>query len=535
MFPAMSTSSREPGDPPSTAASADPKSSASSQSKASDATDSAPPATPAAPPQSPPSKKPELPMSPTRLGHFIQTYSSFLSSFVIGVAGLVATSIWQYRQSLTAARQAESEQAITKTKAENDWRIARAEILAKNLNVLASQAPDTADQRFGVLLSLTRGSILDPELAVSYALELGKVNPDYMRSVLASTAQKNYVQLEHAFALTCIQRFGVERAAEICKDDRLSERSDAIAQLMEDELEAARAAGNVMQGPLGLLHEEREVQSRPAKMMWLFEPYLQDLYERRQWNEITAFESSSVGARLVAALVLATARTGELVSNVEQADLVRFHGERRKWLVGYMFGRSCDPECRGKLVDVMLSTYGEAQGDYDEALRKLVQLGRGDAGPAMARLHARLLWCQVDGDDLNEFRDRVLVPALTVALANPGADRSMLEDLVGVVALVPEPVAPAGSIAPSAARATAAATAPANPVTPEAAAAAASLVAWRSLLTAIDKSDDKLSRVFSTRRATAKRERLNPPPMIKKVDFCSAGQAQGRVTNSIEP
>ena len=110
---------------------------------------------------------------PTKLGHFIQTYSGFLSSFVIGVAGLVATSIWQYRQSQTAAHQAESEQAIARTKAENDWRIARAEILAKNLNILASQAPDTADQRFGVLLSLTRGSILDPELAVSYALELG--------------------------------------------------------------------------------------------------------------------------------------------------------------------------------------------------------------------------------------------------------------------------------------------------------------------------------------------------------------------------
>src|SRR4051812_24422347 len=175
----------------------------------------------------------------SRFGHFIQTYSGFLSSFVIGVAGLVATSIWQYRQSLNAERQAVSEQAIAKTKAENDWRIARAEILAKNLGVLSSQAPDTADQRFGVLLSLTRGSILDPELAVSYALELGKVNPDYMRSVLASTTQKNYVQLEHAFALTCLQRYGVERAAAICKDDKLAERSDAIAGLIEDELSAA--------------------------------------------------------------------------------------------------------------------------------------------------------------------------------------------------------------------------------------------------------------------------------------------------------
>ena len=38
--------------------------------------------------------------------------------------------------------------------------------------------------------------------------------------------------------MTCIQRFGVEKAAEICKDDALAERSDAIAQVFQDELEA---------------------------------------------------------------------------------------------------------------------------------------------------------------------------------------------------------------------------------------------------------------------------------------------------------
>ena len=79
-----------------------------------------------------------------KLGKFIQTYRSFLSSFVIGVAGLVATSIWQYRQSQIAAEQATSEQAIARTKADNDWRIARAEILSKNLNVLSAQGPQHA-------------------------------------------------------------------------------------------------------------------------------------------------------------------------------------------------------------------------------------------------------------------------------------------------------------------------------------------------------------------------------------------------------
>lgn len=456
---------------------------------------------------------------PSRMGRFIQTYSGFLSSFVIGVAGLVATSIWQYRQSQIAQKQAESEQAIAQTKAENDWRIARADILAKNLDVLASQTPETADQRFGVLLSLTRGSILDPELAVSYALELGRVRPEYMRSVLASTSHKNYVQLAHAFALTCLQRFGVERAAEICKDDKLADRSDAIAQLFQDELEAADATASAGAGPLTLLKEERDVQSQPGKLMWLFEPYLQDLYERRQWNEISAFESYSVGARLVAALVLATARTGEFITDVERAQLEKFHGTRRKWLVSYMFGRSCDPECRGKLVDQMLSTYGEAQGDYDEALKRLVQLSRGETGPALSRLHARLLWCQVDADDLAQFRDRVLVPALAGAIGSGKAERAMLEDLVGLLALVPEPIAsvpaPLGPlVVPSANVAT-------TPASDEA------VRAWRQAIDLMPRGGDRLQRAFTLRRATARRERLNPPPMIRKVNLCNAAQAVG--------
>jgi len=430
----------------------------------------------------------------TRLGKFIQTYHGFLSSFVIGVAGLIATSIWQYRQSEVAAKQALSEQAIAKTKADNDWRIARAEILSKNLNVLSAQGPASADQRFGVLLSLTRGAIIDPELAVSYALELGKDNASYMRAVLESTANKNYNQLAQGFKLTCLQRFGVEKAAEICKDDALSDRSDAIAQVIQDELDAASSVNATASGPLSLLREEREVQLFPQRQAWLFEPYLQDLYERRQWKEIDAFEKFSSGSRLVGALVLATARTGELVSQTEAAQIERFHADRRKWLVSYLFGRSCDPECRGKLVDVMLSSYGEAQGDYDEPLKRLLRQSHAEAGPTLGHLHARLLWCQVDGADQEEFRDRVLVPALAQALADPKADPTMVEDLVGLVALVSAP----------------------------AATDAKDLGAWNALVGSLAKANERYQRVFNTRRASAARERTNPPPMIKKVNFCNA-------------
>ncbi len=439
------------------------------------------------------------PPEPTsRLGKFINRYSSFLSSFVIGMAGLVATSIWQYRQSQIAARQAESEQAIARTKADNDWRIARAEILAKNLSALSSQGADTADQRFGVLLSLTRGNILDPELAVSYALELGRTNPTYMRSVLASTDNKNYTQLEQAYALTCLQRFGVEKRAEICKDDKLSERSDAIAQLIADELEAGMASGGLSQGPMQLLRDERTVQSRPTKFAWLFETFLQDAYERRQWKQIETFESASTAARLVAALVLATARTGELVSAEEQSVLERFHSERRHWLVSYMFGASCDLDCRGKLMHAMLSSFGEAQGDYDDAFKRLVTAPHSESGSALAQLHARLLWCQMDRDDLTEFRDRVLVPAVISSARDDKASPALVEDLASLAGLVPEPVA---------------------------AAEAGDARAWREMTAAIEKRGDRFRRAYASSRSSAARERANPPVMLRRQNFCTAEAA----------
>lgn len=94
-------------------------------------------------PDSKPEPKPEPQAPPpyeakeeqSRVGKFIQTYSSFLSTFVVGMSGLIATSIWQYKQSDIARRQAESQQKVAQMQAENSWRIERAEILSKNLQV----------------------------------------------------------------------------------------------------------------------------------------------------------------------------------------------------------------------------------------------------------------------------------------------------------------------------------------------------------------------------------------------------------------
>jgi hypothetical protein len=438
----------------------------------------------------------------SKLGKFIQTYHSFLSSFVIGVAGLVATSIWQYRQSQIASQQARSEQAIAQTKAENDWRIARAEILSKNLNVLSAQGPGSADQRFGVLLSLTRGAIIDPELAVSYAMELGKDNATYMRTVLEATGQKNYQQLAQGFKLTCTQRFGVQKATDLCKDDALAQRSDAIAQVVSDEMDATAAVhGGAANGPMALLREEREVQASPGKLAWLFEPYLQDLYERRVWQEIQRFEDVSTGAHLVAALSLATARTGEMVSSAEAGQIDKFHADHRKWLAAYLLSGSCGGDCRGKLVNTMLSGYLQAQGDYDDPFRRLLTQPRAEAASAFAHLHTRFLWCQVDPETLNQFRDRVLVPAFNQVAPDPTkphpkAANAALEDLVDLIALVPEP-----------------------PVTD-----AAATATWKKLIADLEHSADHLGRTYNARRAASAHERANPPPMIKKVNFCGAAE-----------
>ncbi|HXT97370.1 MAG TPA: hypothetical protein VN853_13800 [Polyangia bacterium] len=439
----------------------------------------------------------------SKLGRFIQTYHGFLSSFVIGVAGLVATSIWQYRQSQIAAQQAHSEQVIAQTKAENDWRIARAEILSKNLNVLSAQGPGSADQRFGVLLSLTRGAIIDPELAVSYAMELGKDNPTYMRTVLEATGQKNYQQLAQGFKLTCAQRFGVQRAADICKDDALAERSDAIAQVVADEMDATAAVhGAAAAGPMAILREEREVQTSPGKLEWLFEPYLEDLYDRRVWQEIERFEDFSTGAHLVAALALSTARTGEMVSTAEASLIEKFHADHRKWLASYLLGTTCGGDCRGKLVNAMLTGYVQAQGDYDEPFRRLLIQPRAEAASAFAHLHTRFLWCQVDAAAEAQFRDSVLVPAFNEALPDPSKPppkntAAAVEDLVDLLALVPEP--PASD--------------------------AAATAAWKKVMAELDHSVEHLGRTYNARRAASARERSNPPPMIRKVNFCGAPPA----------
>jgi hypothetical protein len=437
---------------------------------------------------------------PSRVGKFIQTYHSFLSTFVIGAAGLIATSIWQYKQSEIARRQADSQQQIAVTQAENSWRIERAEILSKNLSVLASSGENTVEQRYGVLLSLTRGRIIDPELAVSYALELGKDNADYMSSVLSNTVDKSYARLASAFELTCDQRFGVSRDVPICKAaDTHAERAAAIADLFADETEAARKINKL--GPMELLQDERDVRATPARLAWLFTPYLSDLYERRQWTEIQKFEAQSAGARLVSALVLGSPRHNELIAASEAAEVDKFHDARVDWLTHYLLDGSCDAECKAKLSDIMLTLHADATGRFDGALRTLLGRPSTEVGNALGRLHSRLLACQVDVDDSLALRDHVLVPALADEVGKPAPEPSRVEELLSLIVLVPEPKAADDGTAD-----------------PGQAAWLAALGKARTVM------KEQFRHAYNERRLAADASRQKPPPALHKGMFCTAAQ-----------
>jgi hypothetical protein len=427
----------------------------------------------------------------SKFGLFLQKYATLLSSTVLGIAGLAATSIWQFRQSATAQEQAESQQRIAQMQAENSWKLTRADILSKNIAVLASTSPDTVEQRYGVLMSLTRGNLLDPELAVSYALELGKDNAEYMQSVLATVPQKDYARLARAFTVSCMDRYGVAPAVEAC-DDKLAKRSTAIAELISDDLDAALTGATP--GPLVLLKDERPVQQHVGRMVALFGTALHALYDDRKWDAIDKFMTYSPAAHLVGALVLTAARTGEFVTDAETKQLHAFDELHSKWLAAYLAGSSCDAECRSRAMGVMLSRFAAAQGSYDEAARQVLEAPRAQSGVAVTFLHTRLLWCQVDPVDAAAMRDRVLVPATTAVFANRTADASVRDGLFSLVLLVPEPP-------PEDAQATA---------------------AWRAMITTIGNAGDKVARAFSDRRATAAHQRENPPLKLKKANFCAA-------------
>jgi hypothetical protein len=350
-------------------------------------------------------------------GAFIKWASSntqFFSSVIIGGAGLIATSLYQCNQAKLAERQAVSQQKIATEQAINNWRIERAKILAQNLQTLTARGGDNAEQRYGVLLSLSRGNILDPDLAVTYALELGKDNPDYMASVLTNIEQKDahhYRRLAGAYLPTCSQRYGVSvHGMAICKDDQHAERSRAIAEVIADDAEPqlSEPVGRAG-GPLILLRDEREVHTSLLRMVGLYGEFVEELYERRQWPTLIRFFQESSGSALVGSLSLLM-QSSDLANTSDLEAAQQLFAERERWLTSYVLSPSCDPECRGRVLNVVLSHLGRGGDAFRRFLRGVLSRPRGESSVFIHRLNGRLSYCQIDPDEYGSLRDHVIVP-----------------------------------------------------------------------------------------------------------------------------
>jgi hypothetical protein len=197
----------------------------------------------------------------------------------------------------------------------------------------------------------------------------------------------------------------------------------------------------------------------------------------------------------VSALVLAAARTGEFVTDDEAKQLEAFHDEQTKWLTDYFAGKTCEAECKKHLLDVMVSHYQEAQGDFDGAVKTLLLSPRAQSRGAISRLHARLLWCQVDDTDLVPIRDHAIVPAAEQVLSTPTIDPAVRQAVISLLAVVSPPAAGADQ---------------------------AAVTAWNNLQAHLAKADPKIGKLLKDRQAAATRQRVAPPPALKVLDFCNA-------------
>ena len=373
---------------------------------------------------------------------FVSTNTNVVSSFVIGIAGLAVTSTDQCNQGDLQKKQAEAQMKIAREQADNSWRIERAKILSENLKTLTARGGDTVEQRYGVLLSLLRGSILEPDVAVSYALELGRDNPEYMRSVLTNIDRKDeqyYRRLEAAYVVTCEQRYGVSsQLVSQCSTDKMSERSASLALTMMDNLEDPNALDDPG-SPVNLMADERAVYPNLFRLVGLFSPFLHDLYERRIWDRIDKVMSKNVGARLVATLSLAVA-SNEFSTDTEADKALR--SRLQAYIEGYLAGTACDSECRVRVLGFVVSNLGKSRGIFEKALRSTFRSPRTTIEPLLVRLSTRLQYCQHDPADGPLMRDNVLIPTLIDELSQPKPDSIKVDELIALVALLPEPPLP---------------------------------------------------------------------------------------------
>jgi hypothetical protein len=415
-----------------------------------------------------------------KIGLFIEKYSTFLSSFILGLAGLIATALYQNQNTKISQKQAEAQIAVSQNDAEVRWKIARAEILGKNLNLLLDKKPETTDQRYGVLLSLTREDVLDPELAMSYAFDLD--NAEYISSVILNIQHKSWAQIFHNFNLTCDLRYGIRKNVPVCVSlDKYDARSEAMADVVSEELDR----GN--KEPFKLLSDDKQVKSHLMRLTYLFAPYLEQTWQRERLSDIEAFEKQGRGAQIVAAFALAADPAGEAFATPDHSsERTKFHEVRQKRMHDLVFDASCDVECKGIAAEMLLNGLEEYGGAYASLLSQMLLRAGPEYTQVVQRLNRRLLWCQLSRGAADKMLREVLVPAWNeITSAKPVKDKEKekekdrAKDAIADMAALIEP-------------------------------------------SADFKVPETLLRAADSRRSRAKKDRETPPPALKKSNFCAA-------------
>ena len=171
----------------------------------------------------------------------------------------------------------------------------------------------------------------------------------------------------------------------------------------------------------------------------------------------------------------------------EHAKFKKLHDDLQHYFSTFLIGPDCDPDCRSRIVGFLLTNLSKGQALFIPALHQLLSRPRAEAEVVVGRLNTRLTWCQADLDDQIILRDKVLTPLLSEQLQQQKPDTLMIDDLVGLIALMPEPTEP----------------------TP--------LAMWRTTLDALSKfTGGRYPKQLADRRAAAFQLRLSAEPQKGK-------------------
>src|SRR5262249_53952978 len=150
---------------------------------------------------------------------------------------------------------------------------------------------------------------------------------------------------------------------------------------------------------------------------------------------------------------------------------------------------------RARLSEYMLTNLADAEGDFDDLMRKILTRPRAESAATVERLHTRLVRCQVSTNDEALLRDQVIVAALVDGLGQTKPDPVVIDNLVGRMALGTGPGEPTAQ------------------------------TAWKAALARLAKVYPDKQRRFLERLTAAAAARRSPPPMLHKVSFCKAPDA----------